>query len=142
MERLLTTMPSLSGSPRIRSAPHSGLSRAMMVISAHLGAEPPPADGASGPPPPEQPPALPMPAEHGLRPDEDEVAAPARAEPAGHDPEQLVSGAELGPLRVGRARTANCWRRSGFSAPKSTRLRSTARRPPRSRRSRSSIPGG
>ena len=32
MERLLTTMPSLSNSPRMRSAPHKGLSRAMVAI--------------------------------------------------------------------------------------------------------------
>jgi hypothetical protein len=42
-----------------------------------------------------------MPADHRLRPDEDEVAAPARAERARHDPQELVPDAERRPLPAG-----------------------------------------
>ena len=41
---------------------------------------------------------LPLPAHHGVRPDEDEVVAPGRADPAGQDPQQLVAAAERGPV--------------------------------------------
>ena len=42
-----------------------------------------------------------MPADHRLRSDEDQVAAPARAQPASHDPQELVRDAERRPRPAG-----------------------------------------
>ncbi len=39
-----------------------------------------------------------MPAQHGLRPDQDEVTSPVPVEAADEEPEELVSGAEAGPV--------------------------------------------
>ena len=45
-------------------------------------------------PAPEQAPALAMPAQHGLGPDQEEVASPVRVEAVDEKPEELVSGSE------------------------------------------------
>jgi hypothetical protein len=39
-----------------------------------------------------------MPAQHGLRPDQEEVAFPAPVEAADDDPEELVASLEAGPV--------------------------------------------
>src|SRR2546427_3145290 len=82
MERLLTTMPTLSNSPLIRSVPHSRFSRDMVVINSRTSAL------RGGRPPRERDfqrqnkrPALPMPAHHRVGGDEGQLLAPAGIEP-------------------------------------------------------------
>ena len=61
---------------------------------AYLGAEAWAADRPARAPAPEQPPCLAMPADDALGLDQDQVPAPVTAERAGHNPEELVAGAE------------------------------------------------
>jgi len=49
------------------------------------------------PPVPEQAPALAIPAQHSLGPDQEEMASPVPEEAADEQPEELVSGAKAGP---------------------------------------------
>jgi hypothetical protein len=49
------------------------------------------------PPLPEPAPALPMPAQHSLGPDKEEMASPAPQKVADEQPEELVSAAKAGP---------------------------------------------
>jgi hypothetical protein len=49
------------------------------------------------PPAPEQAPALAVPAQHGFRPNEDEMASPVPVEAADEEPEELVSAVEARP---------------------------------------------
>ncbi len=46
---------------------------------------------------PEQAPTLAMPAQHGLGPDQEEVASPVPVEAADHEPEEPVPSAEARP---------------------------------------------
>ena len=95
MERVLTAMPSLSSSPRMRSVPQCGFSRAMVAISVRTsGFKRGRPQGAAGTPAPEEAPALAMPAQHGLGADQEEVASPVPLEAVDEKPEELVSGAE------------------------------------------------
>jgi hypothetical protein len=64
---------------------------------ADLGVQAWSAQQAAGPPAPEQAPALAMPAQLGLRPDQAEVVSPAPVDAAGDEPEELVANAEAGP---------------------------------------------
>ena len=101
MDRLLTAIPNFSSSPRMRSVPQSGLSSDITAIgsraSAPRGGRPRRGEtsssrtastlrDASGPPSPA---------------DQDQVTAPARAEPTGKDPQQLVAAAQPGPSAGG-----------------------------------------
>jgi hypothetical protein len=76
-----------------------------------------------------------MPAQHGLRPDQDEVTSPVLVEAADEEPEEPVSGAEAGPVLATEG-DQSCWRRSRFSRRRCWRLRRTlagaARKSPRS----------
>src|SRR6266508_2694680 len=101
MERLLTATPSLSNSPRMRSAPHRGLSRHPADQVLDVGAQARPTQPGAGPPPPEQAPALPVPADHRLGLDDDEVPAPSGAVSVGEQPQRLVPAAETGPRARG-----------------------------------------
>jgi hypothetical protein len=62
-----------------------------------LGLQARPSQRAAGTPAPEKAPALAMPAQHGLGPDQEEVASPVPVEAVDDEPEQLVPGAEAGP---------------------------------------------
>jgi hypothetical protein len=62
-----------------------------------LGVEARSAQSAAGPPAPEQAPTLAMPAQHGLGPDQEEVASPAPVEAADDEPEELVASLEARP---------------------------------------------
>src|SRR5262249_44679245 len=72
---------------------------------ARPGGEPRPAVGLQWgprermmrPPVPEQAPALAMPAQHSLGPDQEEMASPVPEDVADEQPEELVSGAKAGP---------------------------------------------
>ena len=76
-----------------------------------------------------------VPAQHGLGPDQEEVASPVPVEAADDEPEKLVTGAEA-ERRWQRRATRSCWRRSRFSRRRRWRLRkvptSVTRRSPRS----------
>lgn len=67
----------------------------------HLAAEPGPAAPSARCPPPQQAPPPAVPADDRLGPDDRQVPAPVAADPARHDPEQLVAGARAGPLPGG-----------------------------------------
>jgi hypothetical protein len=64
MVRLLARMSSSSGSPRIRSAPNYGLSRAICPMQAMVAVVSGEGRARCRFPPPEQPEALPVPAQH------------------------------------------------------------------------------
>jgi hypothetical protein len=96
MERALTAMPSLStadalGAPGRVLAPDSG------DQDTHLGLQARPSQGAAGTPLPEEAPALAMPPQHGLGPDQEEVASPVLVEVADNEPEKFVTCAEARP---------------------------------------------
>ena len=61
---------------------------------ADLGAQPRPPESRAGPPPPEESPALPMPADDRLGPDQDEVPPPIAAHTTGENPDQPVPAAD------------------------------------------------
>src|SRR5215210_1372519 len=76
------------GAPERVLARHRGDQLARLLADAR------PAEAGAGLPAPDELPGLAMPADHRLRPDEDQVAAPVRVDPAGQDPQQLVAVAE------------------------------------------------
>src|SRR5215213_8123193 len=100
MERVQTTIPSLSSSPRIRSLPHNGLSRAITAINSRTSAfsiQPRPPEPRAGLPPPVELPALPVPADDGLWLNDHQVLTPVPPEPPDQHPEDLVTSAQPRP---------------------------------------------
>ena len=80
------------------------LGAAVLVVARHggdeltdLAVQARSAQSAAGPPAPEQAPALAMPAQHGHRPDHEEVASPVPVEAADHQLEELVPSLEARP---------------------------------------------
>ena len=75
----------------MRSLPQSGFSWAMVAINSRTSTlnRGRPSCGP-GAPPPIEPPTLAVPADDGLRPDEDQMPPPIPVEPAGEHPEEPV----------------------------------------------------
>ena len=99
MERALTAMPSfeeLTADPL--GAPVRVLGRHDGDQLTDLGFHARSAQRTAGAPAPEQAPALAMPAEHGLGPDQEEVASPVPVEATDQEPEELVASVEAGPM--------------------------------------------
>ncbi len=72
----------------------SGIALDVVETSSAL---PRPPERMTRPPAPEQAPALAVPAQHGFRPNEDEMASPVPVEAADEEPEELVSAVEARP---------------------------------------------
>ena len=101
MERLLTTMRASAARRGSARCPGSGSPAPSWRSARGLRRS---AEPAARSPAPEQLPHLPMPADHGLGPDEDQMATPVAADRADQGPEQLVTGAEPGAFPGGARR--------------------------------------
>ena len=94
-EALPTAVPSFRRSPRIRSAPHRGLSRASAAISPpDLGADAGAARPRARPPPPAQAPPAAVPPADRVGGDRDRVPAPVAPDETGQHPDKLVTPAQ------------------------------------------------
>jgi hypothetical protein len=83
------------------AAPARGVPRHLGAQPPELGAQPRATQPRAGLPAPEALPALPVPAEDGLRPHDEQVLAPITPEATGQSPEESVARPEPRPLASG-----------------------------------------
>ena len=90
-------MPSLSSTPRMRSLSQCGFSRHGGDQLPDLGVQARPAESSARTPAAEEAPAPAVPAQDGLRPDQEQVASPVLVQASGAEPEEFIPSSEAGP---------------------------------------------